>query len=228
MSEIETFADRTTAAEAAAEIIAGALTEAVRERGRGNFVATGGSSPSTVYWRMSQMALPWDQINVTLSDDRWVEPDHTESNEGLVRARLAAGFDAGARFTPLKIPGAATPALSAQAAEAGISWLTPFDVTLLGMGEDGHIASLFPGSPALAEGMNPSTRRLVIDVPAGDPAPSRPRLSLTLPALLATRLIIVLGFGEAKRRMIEAGRARPIHALLRQDRTPVRLIWSPE
>jgi 6-phosphogluconolactonase len=105
--------------------------------------------------------------------------------------------------------------------------LFPADVILLGMGEDGHIASLFPGSPVLEEGLDPFGGSLVIAVPTGDPAPMVERISLTLYALKQSFLTVVLIRGEAKRRIIEERDGLPIHALFRASDMPVRVIWSP-
>jgi len=103
---------------------------------------------------------------------------------------------------------------------------------VLGMGEDGHFASLFPGSPQLAEGLSPDTQRLCLAVAPHDPAPKEPRLSLTLNALLDARHILLMIRGEKKRVVVDAARAGntdlPIHAILSQTRAPVCLLWAPE
>jgi 6-phosphogluconolactonase len=106
----------------------------------------------------------------------------------------------------------------------------PFDAVMLGMGEDGHIASLIPGSPALREGMDPDSGRLTVFVPEGAGNPPVARISLTLPTLLQTGAIFLLIAGEAKREVVEralAGADLPVRALLTQDRVPVRVLWSP-
>jgi len=226
MSEIEDYANAGVAADAVARIIAGTLRGAAQTYGRANFVATGGGSPGPVYDRLVEADVPWGLVNVTLSDERWVDQESADSNQHLLFERLFRRHVTNCRFVPLKTD-APSAEVGALTAEPAIAWLTPFDVTLLGMGEDGHIASLFPGNPALAEGLNLSGERLVIHAPAGHPAPSQDRISLTLKALLSSRLILVLTSGEAKRHMIERGEARPIHALLQQAHAPVRLIWSP-
>ena len=108
--------------------------------------------------------------------------------------------------------------------------LLPFDAVLLGMGEDGHVASLFPASPILEEGLDPDGARLCLSAPAGEPAPPQARSSLTLAALRRARLIVVLPTGAAKRRTLEEaldGAAFPVLSVLAQDRVPVRVLWSP-
>lgn len=224
---IEVYEDSHQASQAAAMAIADWLAAGLAENDRASFVATGGRSPGEVYDLLSSLALPWEQISVTLSDERWVPPTSPDSNERLVRERLLVNEASGAQLVPLWSP-AATPEDAAEAAEVALAELLPADVVLLGMGEDGHFASLFPGSPMLEEGLDPYGGALVIHAPAGEPAPPQDRLSLTLYALLQSFLIVVLISGEAKRRVIEDGDDAPIHALFRAaGDTPVRVIWSP-
>jgi len=224
---IEVYDTADEAAQAAAMAIADWLAAGLAENDRASFVATGGTSPGPVYDLLATIGLPWEQISVTLSDERWVPPTSPDSNERLLRERLLVGEASGARLAPLWSP-AATPEDAAEAAEVAVSDLLPADAVLLGMGADGHFASLFPGSVMLEEGLDPYGGALVIHVPQGEPAPPQDRLSLTLYALTQSYLIVVLISGEAKRRVIEEGDDLPIHALFRAaGDTPVRVIWSP-
>ena len=211
---------------AAAEAIADWLHAGLSENDRASFVGTGGTSPGPVYDLLATLPLPWEQISVTLSDERWVPPTAPDSNARQLRERLLTREAAAARFIPLWSD-APTAEDAAEAAEMALEDLFPADVILLGMGEDGHIASLFPGSPVLEEGLDPFGGSLVIAVPTGDPAPTVERISLTLHALKQSFLTIVLIRGEAKRRIIEERDGLPIHALFRASDMPVRVIWSP-
>lgn len=224
--EIEAHATAEEAALAAAEAIADWLAAGLDENGRASFVGTGGSSPGPIYDLLATLPLPWNQISVTLSDERWVPPTSPDSNERQLRDRLLVGEAAGAVFVPLWSD-APTAEAAAEAADAAVADLFPADVVLLGMGEDGHIASLFPGSPVLDEGLDPQGGSLVIDVPVGNPAPTMARISLTLYALKQAYLTIVLIRGEAKRRIVEDRDDLPIHALFKASNMPVRVIWSP-
>lgn len=210
---MEVCASADEVAQLAAAAIEEALVRAAQARGEAAFIATGGSSPGETYDRLSQADLPWDRVSVALSDERRVPVSHPMSNEGQLRARLLVGKAAHARYVPLQ--------------EDAIVAAEPFDVALLGMGEDGHFASLFPGSPVLAQGLNPEGRQRVIEVPVGEPAPDLPRLSLTLPVIAACPLILVLTKGEAKRRILESGAGLPIHRLIAAAKGQVRLIWRP-
>lgn len=224
--EFEVYDTAAEAAMAAAEAIAAGLAAGLAENDRASFVAAGGSTPGPVYDLLATLPLPWEQVSVTLSDERWVPPTSADSNERQLRERLLVGEAGVARFAPLW-SAAATAEDAAEAAEAAVADLFPADVALLGMGEDGHIASLFPGSPVLEEGLDPLGGSLVIAVPAGDPAPPMERLTLTLYALRQAWLTIVLIRGETKRRILQDRDDLPIHALFRATDMPVRVIWSP-
>jgi len=213
---VEVFDSPRAAAEEAADAIAGALRDAVLERGAATFIATGGRTPGPVYDRLARADLPWEKVRVTLTDERWVDPASPDSNERLVRDRLFVGRAAAATLAPLKSDHA-TPSDAVEEATGLLDRVLPADTVLLGMGEDGHVASLFPGGPVDAEG-------LAVGVETGAP---QPRLSLTLGALQPRRLTVLLIAGEPKRRVLEDGAGLPIHALLSRTRAPVRVLWSP-
>lgn len=227
MSEIEVCADQEALADAACAVVAGALSAPEAT----SFVATGGTTPGPTYDRLAVCDLDWARITVTLSDERWVDPASPDSNEGLVRRRLLAGPGAAARFLPLKGHGA-SPAEDAAAAESGLRSILPFAVVLLGMGEDGHIASLFPGAPNLTSALDPKGERLCIGVDEAGLDPWVPRISLTVAALLRSRLIVLLISGDAKHAVVERVRDEaaydpPVASVLRQARTPLQILWAP-
>ena len=226
---IETFATPEALADAAAGAVGHALTAAAAAGERGRLVVTGGRSPGLVYDRLSQTRLDWRQVDVTLSDERFVPPDHPASNQALVASRLLTGEARAARFVPLwrEAPDAVA---CAQAAEPGIVALAPFHMTLLGMGPDGHVASLIPGAVGLEAAMAPEGRRLCLgfDQAIGDPP--LPRITLTLAALLQSQAILILIAGAEKRQVVERacdGADFPVAALLTQTRVPVRVLWTP-
>jgi 6-phosphogluconolactonase len=175
--------------------------------------------------------LDWDRVCVALADERWVGPEDPASNERQVRDVLLKDHAASARFHGLK-NGAPTPDLGAVSAwETFARVPRPFDVVILGMGDDGHTASLFPGSPNLPSALNQGAAAGCVGMWA--PAAPQPRLSLNLSALLDSRRIVVLITGESKWRTYAAACApgpvedMPIRAVLRQSRTPVDVMWSP-
>ncbi|WP_408611031.1 6-phosphogluconolactonase [Caulobacter hibisci] len=227
MPKIEVFPTRDALYDAAASTLANALTTTVASHGKAGFAATGGSTPEPVYQRLSTLTLPWDKVTVTLTDERFVPASDPSSNEGLVRRSLLQGEAAKAGFAPLYAD-PASPEAAADAAQAGVAEALPFGVTLLGVGGDGHFASLFPGNPVLSEGLDLETERLVLAVPKGEPAPDLPRISLTFKALIQTSLIVLLVTGEAKRKLLEGpvDPSLPVARILDQDRVPVRILWA--
>jgi 6-phosphogluconolactonase len=217
---IETFASGSALADAAAEAIAAQLRDGLAARGHAALVATGGRSPGTVYDRLARADLDWAHVAVTLSDERQVDVDSPNSNARQLRGRLFQDGAAAARFLPLT-----------DYAEPALRQLMPFDAVMLGMGEDGHIASLIPGSPVLETAMDPDGEALTAESPQGFGDPPLPRITLTLSALLRSRAIFLLTAGELKRRVIaraQAGERLPVRALLVQDRVPVRILWAPQ
>lgn len=216
---IERFADDDALADAAALAIADALRRDLSAHGRASLVATGGRSPGPVFDRLAATDLDWPHVAVTLSDERCVAPDDPACNARPVRARLLTGRAAAARFLPLW-----------PAPEPGVlADLRPFSAVMLGMGEDGHVASLIPGDPELADAM--ATPEALRSVPAGLGSPPVARVTLTLSALLDARAIFILTSGEAKLRVLEralAGEDLPVRRLLSQSDVPVRIFWRPD
>lgn len=216
---IETYASSDALAAAAAAAIAERLTEAIALRSRASLVGTGGRSPGAIYDRLAEGGPDWSQVNVTLSDDRCVAADDPASNEKLVRERLLRGPGKRAHLLPLW----------PEPDPAALAALQPFDVVMLGMGEDGHIASLIPGDPDLEDALTTTaaTRR----VPAGLGKPPVARITLTLSALLDARAIFLLIAGETKRGVVAralAGEDLPVGRLISQSKAPIRIFWTPD
>jgi 6-phosphogluconolactonase len=224
---LETFATPDAAAEACADAIIGQL----KPPGPKHIVVTGGRTPGHAYDILAKADLDWSRVTITLSDERFVDPAAEESNERLVRQRLLQGHAAAARFVPLKGHGA-TPEDDAKAADAAVRALAPFDVVMLGMGDDGHIGSLFPSTPHVAELLSPDAEAAVVGIDVAAVTPFVPRISLTGRMLLDARLIVALISGDTKRAVVERvlkdpDFAPPISAAIRQTKAPVRVLWSP-
>jgi 6-phosphogluconolactonase len=220
------FADGAQAAAGLATRIATLLGDAIATRGTASLALSGGRSPKPVLEALATTPLDWSKVVVTLVDERWVAPDAPDSNERLLRETLLTGPAAAARFVPMKNDStdayAGQPAV--ETAFAAIPW--PLDIVLLGMGEDGHTASLFPAAVELADGLTSAARTIAVTPPA---APHQ-RLSLTASAILASRHIFLQISGAAKKAVYDNARAGgpveqlPIRLALLQDKTPVE-IW---
>jgi 6-phosphogluconolactonase len=211
--------------------IAAHLARGIAERGIASLVVSGGRTPVKLFEQLRLQTIDWSRVCVALADERWVEPTDPGSNEKLVRDVLLKDRAAGARFSGMK-NAAPSPDLGAVSAwETFARVPRPFDVTVLGMGDDGHTASLFPGSPNLHSALSPAAAAGCIGMWA--PAAPHPRLSLNLSALLDSRRVLILIEGEAKRsiytRAVAAGgiEEMPVRAVLRQQRVPVEVLWTP-
>lgn len=222
-----TFEHPAPLAQALAESVAEDLRVAVEQRGQATLVLSGGSTPGLFLEELSRQLVPWNDVTITLTDERWVATGDEASNESLIRRTLLVGDAAEARLVGLKTA-AATPEAGAAEAESRIAALArPFDVVVLGMGEDGHIASLFPNHPALEPAKE---QQLTLPV-ARDAGPAR--LTLTLRALLDSRRIILLFTGEKKWQTYRLALGRgpvselPVRAILGRGREPIDIYWSP-
>ena len=210
---------------ALADELAARLAAAVAARGEASLVVPGGRTPQPVFERLRHAALDWSRVTVTLTDERWVDAADAASNEGLVRRALLQGPAAAARFVPLR-NAAATAGEGAAAATRALQAITrPFDVVLLGMGDDGHTASLFPLSPGIEAALDPAAVPGCVAMTA--PVAPLSRLSLNLAALAQARQHIVLFTGEPKWQVWQAADGLPIGLTLRQAAARPLLYWSP-
>ncbi len=214
-----------------AAVIAAQLAEALNRRALASLVVSGGHTPYPMYEQLARHKLDWSRVWVTLADERWVDTENADSNERLVRASLL-GQGAAAHFIGLKND-AGRAVDGTAAAWAGLAALPrPFDAVVLGMGEDGHVASLFPGVAELTAGLDPQAPPACIAVQPL--AAGHARISLNLAALLQSRRIFVQIIGSLKRRVYEKARAAgpdkdmPIRAVLRQNTVPVAVYWCPD
>lgn len=228
---VQRFADADMLVRELAHQVADTLQTAIDVRGLASLVISGGKSPVKLFEILRTQLIDWSRVCIALVDERWVAGDDPSSNEKLAKDFLLRDKAAAARFYGLK-NAAATPAAGAQAAwEAYGPIPKPFDTVILGMGDDGHTASLFPGSPNLAEGLDTSRKPGCIGMTA--PTAPQQRMSLNLSALLESRRLVLFISGEAKWRTYvqatESGpvNAMPIRAVLRQQRTPTDVFWSP-
>ncbi len=179
---------------------------------------------------LSAQAVPWEEVDVTLVDERWVPESSASSNAAMIASLLLQGGAKAIRFIPL-FTGHARPEDALDYLErllARLKW--PLTAAVLGMGEDGHTASFFPGGDRLAEAIDPTAKRLV--VPINAPGVAHPRITLTLPVLLSAENLILHIEGEAKRHVLERAlepspdEDLPIRAVLRHARR-LDIVWAP-
>jgi 6-phosphogluconolactonase len=177
--------------------VSSAFANLVADEVNRSIALSGGETAEACYLRLRDAAVDWPAVEVFFGDERFVPVDHPDSNEGLSRRTLLDFVPVRAihsMYQPVPIDDAA------RAYDALVRAAPPIDLVHLGLGPDGHTASLFPGSPALDE-----TERLV--VATGDDLHPLPRLTFTFPAIARARLAVVTVSGEEKRAAIERIRA---------------------
>ena len=196
-----------------AGVIADQLRVALGTR-RATLSVPGGTTPGPVFDLLAATDLDWARVSVVLNDERWVGEDSPRSNTRLLRERLLQGHAAKARLLPLYAP-LFEPEEAMDLLGQGIARHLPITVLLLGMGEDMHTASLFPGADRLAEALAPDAPILMALRAAGA---GEPRITLTAPVLRAAQSIHVVITGDAKRAALE----RAFH--LTETEAPIRVV----
>jgi 6-phosphogluconolactonase len=229
--ELKRFGSAQALESEVARDIAAQLAQAIAARGHASLQVSGGHSPMRLFQELSTQALDWSRVSIALVDERWVEPTDPGSNERMVREALLRERAAAAHFVGLK-NSASSPDLGAATAWSASAHITrPVDVTVLGMGDDGHTASLFPGSPNLERALDPEAPEGYIGM--WSPTAPHERLSLNLSSLLDSRRIWIFLLGEAKWRTYMHARGpgpieeMPVRAVLRQECVPVEVVWAP-
>jgi len=219
--------DSSHLATALADAVAHDLRAAIEARGQAMMALSGGSTPKRFMQELAGRDLDWSHVIVTLVDERWVPADHPRSNAGLLRDNLLQGKAAAARFIPLYTD-ASVPEEGIDAVRQVMDTMPQtLDVAVLGMGEDGHTASFFPGGDHLEQALDRFCRERILPMRA--PGAGEPRITLTLPVLVGARALYLLIEGNAKRQvLIEAvqGSGAPIGAVL-EAAPDLEAYWCP-
>lgn len=210
-------ADAQALATALADTLETAIREAVAQRGRACLALAGGSTPLGAYQRLGGSELPWSAVTLVPTDERCVAIDDERSNAGMLRRLVPA------EATVVDLSDAA-------AAEHRVQGLSlPFDLVLLGMGSDGHTASLFPDDPDIRRHLESTTAT----VSATPPSQPTRRVSLTPGVLVRTRAALLALSGAEKRSVLEQalnhgdGRRYPVGALATRFNLPLNIHWYP-
>jgi 6-phosphogluconolactonase len=222
------FASREKASINAAEFIVNSLSRDLSSNDSASIVVSGGSTPGQCFTNLSTANIDWQRVRVFLSDERWVPPDHPDSNEKLVREHLLVDAAKQANMYGVYRQDTTIEQRCKEIEYDIYELRAPFTSVLLGMGNDGHFASLFPDISGLAAALDLDTKMFCLPVHTG--ASIYPRVSLTLSALCRSGQILLLIFGEEKRQLLERAKssnnAYPVSRLLAQDRTPVHVFWA--
>lgn len=218
-------------ARSAAMAIGHALGETLRERERTRLLLSGGSTPAPVYGELAQLDLDWKRVDAALVDERWLQPDDPDSNTRLVRETLLHGPAAAAHFEGLTRTGQT---IEEAVRVANLHAHQSADVVVLGMGEDGHTASLFPRMRGLDEALASEQAYVAVDT-AGCPGAGRfaRRISLTPAGLAPSHARFLLIRGAAKRALFERAvdgdnvRELPIRLAFTTPGASLQVHWAP-
>jgi len=204
------------------------LSCAIDNNGVASMLLSGGTTPGPLYKALSETKIEWDKTWFSATDERWVEPDHIDSNEKLIRSTLLKNNASNAHYIGLKT-NHPTPQLGQHDTEENFSKLPlPFDVVLLGMGEDGHVASLFPNLTDTAVALDESRNQLCRAIHRNGDVD---RMTVTLRGLKASKKIILLFYGNNKMEIYNKAKLQktddlPVSHLLHQSDVPISLYWA--
>jgi 6-phosphogluconolactonase len=210
--------------------IASNLAAALAERGEATLAVSGGSTPKPLFKALSLQSLDWSRVTITQVDERWVEEDHADSNARLIKQSLLQNAACAANFLSMKVPAASPFDAEEAASEKLTAFAAGIDVAVLGMGEDGHTASFFPGAASLSRAMDPAGTELCVAV--RPPAAPHDRMTLSLAALLRARHTYLHTVGPAKQAVLarasEPGSAAvlPIRAFLHCDMLELDIYYA--
>ena len=211
---IHRFDSRTQASVQAAKLLGAALQQRLEANQTATLVVSGGSTPQACLQHLAQTPLPWHRVLVTLTDERCVDAQHPDSNERMLRQHLLVDCAAEAQFVPLQEIGSLE------------KHPKPFAAVLLGMGADGHFASLFPDAPNLSEGLDLHNARSTMDVQTN--ASSHRRISMTLSRLLNAETMLLLAFGKDKEAVLLEPATYPVASLLQEQpqHPSMQILWA--
>ncbi len=213
------------------QIIVNQLSRAIDTKGFASFIISGGNSPKPLFEQLSQRIIDWQNVIITLADERWVDTNSSDSNEYLARTTLLTNHAERAKFIGLTTTDSSPEQGVTQVNERLKDFPLPSDICLLGMGNDGHTASLFPDDDNLSAALSMhQTSHCLAMTPHNA---KYQRITLTLPYILNSKLIILLLIGTEKDTVLNQAisdgpvEKMPVRAILRQNLVPVHVFWCP-
>lgn len=224
-----TFRTRSLLDQKFAQRIAKQLTAAISDKGYASIAFSGGSTPKGLFKELSNKNIDWSNVTITLVDDRWVDTKSSDSNDRLLRENLLQNYAAKATFFSLKQVDALTEQYLTDLIEQANSFL-PLDVVILGMGEDGHTASIFPCSAQVQQGLDINAAPSLIRV-VPTTAPYE-RVTFNYAALIQASHLYLHVVGQSKQDVIsqalenDDALAMPIRAFLQNKDKPCNIFWA--
>ncbi len=219
------FDSRETLTDNLSTLLQHQLIAAIENRGRASLAVSGGSTPVPLFQSLSQAELAWENVTVTLVDDRWISPDESDSNDGLLHTHLLQNRAKHAHYIPLWQPDSSAEG-AVDHCNARLATIDgPLDIVILGMGNDGHTASLFPCSSELDAALASSADCVAVNPTTAPYA----RISLTPARLLNSELRILHICGNDKletlsRALTSKPESMPVNLFLQH---PIMIYWAP-
>jgi len=230
MFTVNEFNERGELDQIFAEQVTQILAQAIETKGKASIAVSGGSTPKGFFQALSQQTLAWDKVTVTLADERWVDESNEASNTRLVKTNLLQNNAAAAHFFDLKISDNLDEQTLYQLKLQAKKQILPFDVLILGMGEDGHTASLFPCSDEIEQALSLQNNAELMSVQPKT-APHQ-RITFTLASLLKAKHIYLHLCGESKHQVLQQALAdddafiMPIRAFLHHKRVDTQIMYA--
>jgi len=233
-----TAAEKIALAASLGDALLANLSDDLDTQGAASLVVSGGSTPAPVFEYMSNADLDWSNVSITLADERWVPLTHPDSNEALVRNTLMVNKAADARFVSLYLADTEPDAACRLVADNVRRMASPFTAVVLGMGNDGHTASLFPDAPAAELNSAMDLQSLHTVSMMHPPSVEQDRITLTRAALLNAKNRYLHMTGSGKCQVLHdalqdmsvaqyrAGDA-PITGLVVEKPERMSVFWSP-
>lgn len=225
------FVNRAELVTALCASIAARLTDAITKRGQAAIAVSGGTTPGPLFCALSIVDLPWSQVQICLVDERWVDEDHPDSNAGFVRRTLLQNRASAAQLLTMKTADADAFTAQGKVNQLLANKLLPLDVVLLGMGTDGHTASLFPHAEGLAGALDLQDPAICQAIRVKTMPYTR--MTLTLSTLLSARYRILQIHGTEKQEVLKNAMQQgsvfdmPVRALLNAGFADTEIFYSP-
>lgn len=229
MYQINEFEQRELLDEALADKVAVLLTAALESKGKASIAVSGGSTPKGFFQALSKKKLAWQAITITLADERWVDIDSSDSNTKLVHEYLMQNEAVKAKFFYLKQGEILSDETLTDLNLAANQQLLPLDVLILGMGEDGHTASLFPCSDEITQCLAKDSQALLKVTPKTAP---HQRISFSFAALAQSKNTFLHISGISKKQVLakaiagQVCKEMPIRAFLQAPNINTQVYWA--
>jgi 6-phosphogluconolactonase len=206
------------------------IDQSIKSKDHCAMALAGGGTPQPLYRELSHSKLPWYKLTVTLTDERWVSTDHQDSNQNMITQCLLNQAGPELKFVPLKNNSASAIEGEAECETSLSTQMQRLDIVVLGMGDDGHFASIFPDTHNVSVLLDQSTQQKCMAV---SPPGKQARMSLTLSYLLTAKVIYLLITGDEKKKIIDdimsnhsSSQQYPVSILLNQQVCPVHIYWN--